>query len=354
MPPTLSSAIRRNLLRWYKINQRDLPWRRTRDPYAVWISETMLQQTQVNTVIPYYEKFMGRFPRVDELARAPLSKVLRLWSGLGYYRRAENLRKAAQQIVRLHAGEIPRDFAQLRALAGIGDYTAGALLSIAFGKSYPAIDGNARRVLSRVLRITNDRALRAAAKELVSGSKPGDFNQALMDFGATVCTPKNQRCADCAINSLCASRSRPNAPSMLGSRRPLKFKSVVWPLVIVRRAGKILLRRRDARGVLAGLWELPGEELNGKQAIAALFERELKGVRQSFRPPEKLGEIRHAITHRRIRAPVYLLNLAANSRVNLPKPGWRWIAPAKLQELATSSMTVKALAIFSSHEKNLR
>ena len=354
MLPTLHSAIRRNLLRWYKNNKRDLPWRGTRDPYAVWISETMLQQTQVNTVIPYYEKFMSRFPGVDELARAPLPKVLRLWSGLGYYRRAENLRQAAQQIVRLHDGEIPRDFAQLRALAGIGDYTAGALLSIAFGKPYPAIDGNARRVLGRVLRITSEPALRAAAEELISRSQPGEFNQALMDLGATICTPKNQRCADCPINSLCASRSRPHAPFTLGSRRPLTFKNVVWPLAIVRHHGKILLRRRATNGLLAGLWELPGNELKGKQSLAALFGNELKGAQLSYTRPEKLGEIRHAITHRRIWAPVYLLDLTGNRRARVPLAGWRWIAPENLQELATSSMTVKALAIFSNHEKNLR
>ena len=354
MSPTLRSAIRRNLLRWYKNNKRDLPWRNTRDPYAVWISETMLQQTQVNTVIPYYEKFMNCFPRIDELARAPLAKVLRLWSGLGYYRRAENLRKAAQQIVRLHAGAIPRDFAQLRALAGIGDYTAGALLSIAFGKPYPAIDGNARRVLSRVRRITSEPALRAIAEELISRSQPGEFNQAVMDLGATICTPKNQRCADCPINSLCASRSRSHAPSTLGPRRPLKLKSVVWPLAIVRHRGKILLRQRATNGLLRGLWELPGNELNGKQSIAALFGNELKGAQLGFTRAEKLGEIRHAITHRRICAPVYVLDLTRNCRARVPLAGWRWIAPEHLQQIATSSMTVKAVAIFSSYEKNLR
>jgi len=353
MLPTPSSAIRRKLVRWYQSNKRDLPWRRSRDPYAIWISETMLQQTQVNTVIPYYKKFLDRFPTVDALARAPLPQVLHLWSGLGYYRRAANLKKAAQQIVRRHAGQIPQDFAQLTALAGIGDYTAGALLSIAFGKPYPAIDGNVRRVLSRLLRVTDERQLRALAAALVPADRPGEFNQAIMEIGATICTPKNRRCAHCPMKSLCASRSNPDA-AVFGSRAPGKFKNVIWPLAIVRRDGKILLRRRGAHGLLAGLWDLPGQELTGKESVAGLFGRELKGVSLAHARPKKLGEIRHAITYRRIRAPIYVFDSGAKSQTNLPGSRWRWIAPGKLQKHATSSMTVKAVGLLSAHEKNIR
>lgn len=351
MLPTLRSAIRRKLLRWYQKNKRDLPWRHTRDPYAVWISETMLQQTRVNAVIPYYEKFLKTFPTVDALARAPLPRVLRLWSGLGYYRRAENLRRAARQIARRHAGRIPQDFAQLRALAGIGDYTAGALLSIAFGKPYPAVDGNVRRVLGRLLRITDERALRAAAAELVPAARSGEFNQAIMELGATVCTPKNQRCSDCAVRSLCASRKL--AGELPSSRKRMKLKSVVWPLAIVHRRDRILLRRRGATGLLAGLWELPGGETT-QEPIAAALRRHLRDVELSLPRPAKLGAIRHAITHRRIRAPVYLFELAANNQIKLPRTRWRWVGRSKLRAHATSSMTAKALALFSSHEKNFR
>jgi A/G-specific adenine glycosylase len=353
MLPTLRTAIRRKLVRWYQNNKRDLPWRRSHDPYAIWISETMLQQTQVNTVIPYYKQFLVRFPTVDALARAPLPQVLRLWSGLGYYRRAANLKKAAQQIVRRHGGEIPQDFTELRALAGIGEYTAGALLSIAFGKPCPAIDGNVRRVLSRLLRITDEREIRAIAAALVPPERPGEFNQALMELGATVCTPKNQRCSQCAVNSLCASRSRADT-AVLGSRAPVKFKAVVWPMAIVRRSGTILLRRRAANGLLASLWELPGQELTGKQSITGLFRRELNGVIPMVARPKKLGEIRHAITYRRIRAPVYIFEVPGKSRINLARSQWRWVAPAKLQEHAVSSMTAKAVGLLSAHEKNFR
>jgi A/G-specific adenine glycosylase len=350
MSSTLRSAIRRNLLRWYRKSKRDLPWRHTRDPYALWISETMLQQTQVNTVIPYYDKFLRSFPDVETLARAPLARVLRLWSGLGYYRRAKNLRTAAQQIVRRHAGSLPSEFDQLRALAGVGDYTAGALLSIAFGKRYAAVDGNARRVLSRIFAIEDERALRAAAADLVPRAEPGEFNQALMELGATVCTPKNQSCLDCAVNRFCASRSRRG--SMRRARTALKFQNVLWPLAIVRRGNRILLRRRGAHGLLASLWELPGGELNKKEQAALSLRRHLREFR--LPPARKLGAIRHAITHRRIRAPIYLFELEAKQSMALPGASWRWIDPARLPELATSSMTVKALALFSADEKNPR
>jgi A/G-specific adenine glycosylase len=354
MSPTLRSAIRRKLLLWYQNNKRDLPWRSKRDPYAIWISETMLQQTQVNTVIPYYENFLDSFPSVEALARAPLAKVLRLWSGLGYYRRAENLRTAAQQIMRRHAGKMPQDFVQLRALPGIGDYTAGALLSIAFGKPYAAVDGNVRRVLSRILRISDERKVRAAAEELVPRSQPGNFNQALMELGATICTPKNQRCSNCAVNSLCASRALPRDALVPSSRTPVKFKTVLWPLAIVRRGDKILLHRRGANGLLASLWELPGEESTGRTQPAALLGRNLHDLQLSLTQPKKLGEIRHAITHRRIRAPIYLFDLEAKSKIASSGSHWRWITPGKLQQQATSSMTAKAVALFSAHEKNSR
>ncbi|HEY2918304.1 MAG TPA: A/G-specific adenine glycosylase, partial [Candidatus Binatia bacterium] len=183
------APIRRRLLRWYDRNKRDLPWRKTRDPYAIWVAETMLQQTQVKTVIPYYERFLKAFPTVEALARAPQQRVLRMWSGLGYYRRAENLKQVARQLVRRCDGKIPRNHDALRALPGVGDYTAGAVLSIAYQQRFPALDGNTRRVLNRLFNLTDNTALHIRALQLVPRSRPGDFNQALMELGATLCTP---------------------------------------------------------------------------------------------------------------------------------------------------------------------
>jgi A/G-specific adenine glycosylase len=351
MPPKLRSVLRQKLLRWYRNNKRDLPWRRTRDPYAIWISETMLQQTRVAVVVPYYEKFLTEFPTIDALARAPLSRVLRLWSGLGYYRRAENLRQAARQIVQLHGGIMPRDFAQLRALAGVGDYTAGALMSIAFDKPYPAIDGNVRRVIGRLLGNTDESRLRAIAAELLPRTEPGEFNQALMELGATTCTPKNQSCPACALRSSCASQTRTGATA--APRKRVKFKSVTWPLAIVRHGGKILLRRRSAGGLLGSLWELPGEEMKPREAIAALLRRQMQDLDIALPPPRKLGVVHHAITHRRIRAPIYLFDLDGRGKIILPRTRWRWIEGKKLATQATSSMTVKAGRFLFTHEEAL-
>ena len=218
MPAKNLSLLRKKLLRWYDANKRDLPWRRSSDPYAIWLAETMLQQTQVKTALPYYERFLETFPSIEALARAPLQRVLRLWSGLGYYRRAENLKKAAVQVVRDHGGELPDDYHQLRRLAGIGDYTAGAILSIAFQQPYPAIDGNVRRVFARLFTITDEKLLRAMADRLVPKVRPGDFNQALMELGATLCTPKNPRCSACPVNRECAGRQHKPSEALASSR----------------------------------------------------------------------------------------------------------------------------------------
>ncbi|MGH7795336.1 MAG: A/G-specific adenine glycosylase [Candidatus Binatia bacterium] len=354
MLPTFRSAVRRKLLSWYERNKRDLPWRRKLDPYAVWIAETMLQQTQVKTVIPYYEKFLQAFPTMESLARAPLPRVLRQWSGLGYYRRAENLSKAARQIVRRHRGKIPDDYDRLRALPGIGEYTAGAVLSIAFERRYPAIDGNAQRVLRRLVRIESERELRAMAAALVPRARPGSFNQALMELGATVCTPRNPRCRECPMDSLCASGSRARTRRARSERKAAQIKNVIWPLALIRRGGKILLRRRAGRGLLAGLWDLPGGQLANRERIATLLHDHLDELKSTRARPKKIGEIRHAITHRRIRAPIYLVDVEANIEVDLPRSRWRWIDPANVQKQATSSMTAKAVALFSSYEKNSR
>lgn len=345
------SAIRRKLLSWYENNKRDLPWRRSRDPYAIWIAEVMLQQTQVKTALPYYERFLDRFPTVEALARAPLERVLRLWSGLGYYRRAENLKLAARQLVRQHRGKIPENYAQLRALAGVGDYTAGAILSIAFEKPFPAIDGNVRRVLGRLYAVTNAPALRAIATELIAESKPREFNQALMELGATVCVARVPNCAACPLARECASRAR--HPLMATSRRSpgARHRDVTWPLAIVRHGGKILLRRRGADGLLARLWELPGAELTrGDKPLGAL-RRQLRALPIKLAKPRRIGEIRHSITYRRIHAPVYLFDCAPRCRFTLPRAQWRWRALRAVARSPVSSMTNKAISVLTSHEK---
>lgn len=342
------SLLRRRLLNWYRKHQRDLPWRRSQDPYAIWISETMLQQTQVKTVLPYYGRFLNAFPTLQALAAVPLPRVLRLWSGLGYYRRAENLHKTARQIVAHHGGILPREYDQLRALPGIGDYTAGALLSIAFDKKYPAVDGNVRRVFNRIFHTNAEAAVREIAGKLAQTSQPGNLNQALMELGATICTPKEPRCGDCPVTSDCRSRDRLGQSS--AQQRPRAyFRNVTWPLAIVDYHGKILLRRRQADGLLANLWELPGGEIASTAKPEVAIRKELRPLSVAGLRPQRLGELRHSITDRRIHAPVLLYRWPL--KTSLP-PGWRWIVPSQLHRYATSSMTSKAIKLFMEHEKS--
>ena len=350
MLPNYFSAIRRKLLRWYDQNHRDLPWRRTGDPYAIWISETMLQQTQVTTVVPYYERFLKRFPTVAALARAPLRRVLTLWSGLGYYRRAENLQKCARQLMLSHGGQIPVEYDKLVSLPGIGHYTAGALMSIAFGQPYPALDGNARRVLGRICHCANPKELRAIATRLVPRTRPGYFNQAIMELGATLCHTQKPRCGDCPVAEHCWAN---NHRSLVrpAARRSKTLENVTWPLAIVRHDGKLLLHRRAAAGMLAGLWEFPGGAL-GKEGARAALKRHLGELNRAWRATRPIGEVRHAIMDKRIRAPVFLIDLPPHAAPPLANSDWRWIVPSSLRQCPVSSMTLKAAKILASHEKS--
>ena len=351
MSPNHFAFIRRKLLRWYDVNQRDLPWRRTTDPYAIWVSETMLQQTQVTTVVPYYERFLKRFPTVAALARSQPRRVLTLWSGLGYYRRAENLKKCARQLVLHHRGQIPADYDKLVSLPGIGHYTAGALMSIAFGQRYPALDGNARRVLGRIYNATNQKALHALASQLMPRKRPGHFNQAIMELGATLCIAKKPHCGDCPVALHCWTNTH-HAPLQTAAQKSRTLKNVTWPLAIVRHGGKLLVRRRSAPGMLAGLWEFPGGATGNKtvRAVLMIHLGELDGAWKKMRP---IGEVRHTITDKKIRAPVFLIDLPRHAELRLANSHWRWIAPSSLRHCPASSMTLKAARVLATHEKSL-
>jgi A/G-specific adenine glycosylase len=345
-------AIRRKLLRWYGEHRRDLPWRKTSDPYAIWIAETMLQQTQVSTVTPYYERFIGQFPSVGVLHRARLRKVVALWSGLGYYHRAENLKKSAGEIVRKHGGELPRDYNALLALPGIGDYTAGALMSIAFQKPYPAIDGNARRVLHRLLNPQNDKELRSFAALLVPTTRPGYFNQGLMELGATICLPKNPHCPRCPIASLCAARATGKPIESFRSAKSGLARNIQWPLAIVRHKKKVLLRQRTRTGLLAGLWEFPGGEQLSFQSARDLLASQLAELNARFRPERRIGAFRHSITNRKIRSAVFLFDLSTRTKLRLPNRRWRWLSVSSIRHFPVSSMTFKAAQLLAHHEKS--
>jgi A/G-specific adenine glycosylase len=345
-------AIRRKLLRWYGKHRRDLPWRRTRDPYAIWIAETMLQQTQVSTVTPYYKRFLRELPSVHALHRARLRKVLTLWSGLGYYHRADNLKKSAGEIMRKHGGELPKDYNALLALPGVGDYTAGALMSIAFQQPYPAIDGNARRVLYRLLNPNNDKELRRFAALLVPRARPGYFNQGLMELGATICIPTNPHCPRCPIATHCAARVKGQRIETFRITKSGLTKDVQWPLAIVRQERKILLRQRTRKGLLAGLWEFPGGEKPPRHSQRDLLASQMADLSARFQSERRIGAFHHSITNRKIRSAVFLFDLPKKTKLRLPSRRWRWLSPASLGEFAVSSMTIKAATILANHEKN--
>ncbi|HVS15424.1 MAG TPA: A/G-specific adenine glycosylase [Thermoanaerobaculia bacterium] len=304
--PDFGSA-RRSLYAWYDATKRDLPWRRTNDPYAVLVSELMLQQTRVEVVVPYFEAFLAVYPSVERLAAASEDEVLARWSGLGYYRRARFLHRAARELVA--AGVWPRTTCGLRALPGIGEYTAAAVASIAFGEMAPALDGNVERVLCRRLALAGDpkrsatRArLREAARELLDPTRPGDGNQALMELGATVCRPRSPGCERCPLTRGCAARAQGRPESFPQPRARRRRVAVRWHLAVVRDGERVLLARRpSAAAVLPGLWSLPAFEPESAQpeAVAAEIEAALAhrwGGR--WRLVGLPARARHAITHR--------------------------------------------------------
>ena len=310
LPPP--GAVASLLLAWVRADRRDLPWRRRRDPYAVWISEVMLQQTQVATVVPYFERWMARFPDVSSLAAATSDDVLRIWAGLGYYARARNLHRMAQELVARHGGMIPSEKKALLALPGIGRYTAGAILSLAFGQREPVLDGNVRRVLCRAHDITEDpaeaateRKLWQMATELVmvapEGSA-GDLNEGLMELGALICTPSKPDCAACPIGALCLARARgveAERPVRRPRTRPPHYDAAA--AVISDDAGRYLLIHRPATGLLGGLWGFPGGVLQEGEAVAEGFVRTVREqIGLEVTPGDTIARIRHAYTHFRI------------------------------------------------------
>lgn len=320
--PRLSS----HLLTWYRLNKRTLPWRDPlpQDPYAVWVSEIMLQQTRVETVIPYFEKWMKRFPTVCALAEATEQEVLNAWEGLGYYSRARNLHRAAKIVVEKHNGELPRDLDELQKLPGIGRYTLGAIASIAFDMNVPALDGNIKRIYARVFDISEpvdtpkgEKILWELAEKHLPKAKAGDYNQALMDLGATICIPKAPRCLICPLMKLCEAHQHGTQ-----NLRPVKTQKKIVPHhihaagVIIRRMGnppqaQVLLAKRPSEGLLGGMWEFPngrveGEPLEGlAHALQTGYNLRLRVKRGSIQTMEPLTVVHHRYTHFKVSVHVY-------------------------------------------------
>ena len=297
-------AVRRKLLAFFRSNRRDLPWRRTRDPYRIWVSEVMLQQTRVDVVVPYYERWLERFPTIDDLAAASTDDVLRAWQGLGYYRRARNLHRAALAVRERHHGAVPDTAAALLTLPGVGRYTAGAIASIGFGRPEPAVDGNARRVLCRLLDVddASPSTLHALAAALVPAGRPGDFNQAVMELGATVCTPRSPRCGVCPLTAECSAFGAGTQQERPLRRRALPVPAFdVGTAVLVDDQGRVLVTRRPEEGLLGGLWEFPGAIVRPDESARDAARRALVAFRLHVpaRAGRLLGLVRHVFSHRR-------------------------------------------------------
>ncbi|MDL1902750.1 A/G-specific adenine glycosylase [Anaerolineae bacterium CFX9] len=338
--PELTVAFARDLLAWYDASGVELPWRGADDPYHVWLSEIMLQQTQIETVKPYFARFLAAFPTVTDLAQAPIDAVLKLWEGLGYYSRARNLHRAAQIIAAQYDGQFPREVDALLALPGIGRYTAGAIASIAFGARASVLDGNVIRVLARLTDLEEDVSQAATqaqlwklAERLLPAERAGDYNQALMDLGRLICKPRAPLCSECPVAAHCLARQRGTQAT-----RPVKAKRAETPHydvaagLIWNAAGELLIAQRPLDGLLGGLWEFPGGKQEPGETLEACLQRELK---EELAIEVEVGElftvVRHAFTHFRITLHAFTCRHSGGEPQAIGAQAFAWVMPDELE-----------------------
>ncbi|MBN2149459.1 MAG: A/G-specific adenine glycosylase [Anaerolineales bacterium] len=328
----------KTILNWYAQNARKLPWRGHADPYAIWVSEIMLQQTRVEAVVPYFERWMKRFPTLEKLATASQQDVLSTWEGLGYYSRARNLHRATQIVMAEYDGKIPENVEQLRQLPGVGRYTAGAIASMAFGQDAPALDGNIRRVLGRVFNVTEparspqgEARLWALAEENLPQGKAGDYNQAMMDLGAMICLPRAPGCINCPLQSLCQAHA-------LGveEQRPVSLPKKAIPhytvtAAVIERDGMVLLAQRQQDDLLGGLWEFPGGKVKDGEELPACLKREiLEELGAEIEVGEAAGIYRHAYTHFRVTLHAFRCQLTGGTLQPIQAAALVWVRPGEL------------------------
>lgn len=342
--------FRKGLLGWFRKHRRDLPWRASRDPYRVWVAEVMLQQTRIAAVIPYYERFLGRFPTIVELAEARATEVLRYWAGLGYYSRARNLHVAAKEIVTRHASKFPERIEEALALPGVGEYTAAAVLSIAYDVPLAVLDGNVGRVLARISGMRGDlreprrwRRLKEAAGAMLAKEAAADWNQALMELGETVCTPQNPRCRECPVSQACVAHEKrltQTIPSPRRKRAPVRVR-IAAAVLRDPRGRTVLVRDPGAHDkvLFSRMWQFPAVEIvaDAEEELSRHVDETLGVKRLAFQP---LPAVRHGVTFRNITLLPFLAEL-----MELPKgPRTRIAALSGLRELPVSSATRKIAA----------
>ena len=332
------------LLRWYDEHARTLPWRGIHNAYHTWVSETMLQQTRVETVLSYYDRFISRFPTVEALASAPEDEVLKLWEGLGYYRRARNLHKGAQQVAAEFSGVMPSDVKELLKISGIGEYTAGAIASIAYDQPVPAVDGNVIRVVSRVTGIRENvgipsvkRRIAQEAAALVPKERPGDFNQAMMDLGATICVPGTPSCEKCPVAALCDAYREGDAENIPELPRKNPPKVINYDLCLIFNGNRVLMRQRTET-MLQGLWIYPMiEEHHTLKQLPPLVKRKISLPVTDI---QEAGEAKHIFTHQVWQMKIYTMQTTAEAPA-----GWRFVTLEEMQQLTIPTAVRKAKEI---------
>lgn len=334
------TLLTRRLLKWFKKFGRTLPWRGAKDPYKIWISEIMLQQTQVETVKAYYTRWLQKFPKVESVASATEEEALKAWEGLGYYARARNFQKACRMVCNEFQGKIPSDPNQLEKLPGIGPYTKAAIASMAYRKPLACMDGNIKRIVCRLLAIEHPPSHRLLAIENflnqhLPKTRPGDFNEALMDLGSMICTPQNPKCLVCPIHTYCKAYEQ-----KIQDRLPVKEKKMKRPhylisVGVIWKGNKILISRRKSKGLLGGLWEFPGGKIEALETPQACAKREIKeelGVEVSI--GEQFGKVKHAFTHFSIEMHAFHCRYVSGKPKTLGCSDWRWVQLSQIPELA--------------------
>ncbi len=352
-------SLRRMLIEWYGAHHRDLPWRKTRNPYYTWVAEVMLQQTRVSTVIPYYNRFVQRFETLPRLAEADLQAVLKLWEGLGYYARARNLHRAAGMVLKHHRGVVPGCWQDFHKLPGVGDYIAAAVLSIAFGKPYPVADGNVKRVLARLQAVNEpvnragaDRVFRQLAATLLEPRDPATFNQAVMELGALVCRSTAPLCSTCPLAAFCLAYQRHRVDAYPRKRKKQPIPRYHIATGVVFKNNRVLITRRRPEGLLGGLWEFPGGKRNDGESAESACQREIREeVDLVVRIDAHLDRIKHTYTHFKIDMDVFCCT-HVSGRVKLNGPvDHRWIRIDELDDYPLPGANHKFIAKLKQYEK---
>jgi A/G-specific adenine glycosylase len=353
LSPAMVQAAGLRLLAWAETALEPLPWRGEHDPYRIWVSEIMLQQTRRDTVIPYYRRFLERFPTVQDLAAADQQEVLRIWEGLGYYARARSLHAAARRVVEAHDGKLPADRRKLIDLPGVGPYTAGAILSLAFGQDEPVLDGNVERVLCRLALVQEDprrpavrRDLWATARAVLVSGQAGRVNEALMELGATVCLPRAPRCTGCPLAGLCRAHEEglEETVPVRARRAPLPHRRVAAAVIL--RPARVLVAQRQPDDLLGGLWEFPGGTCEEGETLEDCLRREIVeelGVEVAVGP--QIATLPHAYTHFRLTLHAFLCRLKAGRPQPLQCADWRWVTLEEAAQLPMSVLDRRVVAI---------